>query len=401
MLLGQVTLNKVMERLTLLGMGLMGDGRRGRLALLAVVGLAFVALVAWALTRHPTGSPDTVQIGAALPLTGDAAVYGQAIKNGMELAASQDQARAPKITIDYEDDRGLPGSAISAVRRLIDIDHAPAIIAGAMSSTAEPVIPVADRAKVVLLSPTATKPSLTQISSYFFRLWPSDDYDGKIMAEAAYKKLGIRRVAILYINVAYGVGITQVFTRDFRELGGIVVASEGYRQGATDFRTMLAKIAAQHPDAIYLPGYVAEIGNILRQARELDIRVRFIGVNSLYDPNLIKIAGDAAEGAVFTYPTFDVASGDPTVRNFVTAFRSKFGHDPDAFAAQGYDAYRVVRLALGRASAFTGPEIRDALHLIGHYSGPGGTFEFDAHGDVAKPLRLMTVRNGHFVEFME
>jgi len=379
----------------------LSDIRRMRLALIIVAGAVVLAAVAWIATNRIHGQSEyPISIGVVLPLTGDAAVYGQALKNGIELAASQDGAsKGPRITLTYQDDLGVPREALSAVRRLIDIEHVPAIIGGAMSSTAEPIIPVCDQAKVALLSPTATKPSLTQMSSYFFRLWPSDNYDGKVMAEAAFKKLGARRVAILYINVAYGVGITQVFTHDFQALGGTIVASEGYRQGETNFRTVLSKIAAQHPDAIYLPGYVAEIGNILRQARELNIRVRFIGVNSLYDPNLIKIAGDAAEGAVFTYPPFDVASADPGVRNFIAAFRGRYGHDPDAFAAQGYDAYRVMRLALGRTTTFTGPAIRDALHAIGRYSGPGGAFTFDAHGDVEKPLRLMTVKNGKFVEY--
>ncbi|MGH9194521.1 MAG: ABC transporter substrate-binding protein, partial [Acidimicrobiia bacterium] len=265
-----------------------------RLALLAVGGAMAVLLIVVAITRTPRGdgSRASLHVGVVLPLTGDAAVYGQAIKDGIELAAAHERvAGSTRITLIYEDDQGVPRQAISAVRRLIDVEHVPAIIGGAMSSTAEPIIPVSDQAHVVLLSPTATKPGLPEMSPYFFRLWPSDDYDGKVMAQASYNDLGLRRVAILYINVAYGVGITEVFTREFRALGGTIVSSEGYRQGATDFRTLLTRIASQKPDAIYLPGYVAEIGNILRQARELNIQTRFIGVNSLYDPQLIEVAG--------------------------------------------------------------------------------------------------------------
>jgi branched-chain amino acid transport system substrate-binding protein len=333
-------------------------------------------------------------------MTGDAAVYGSAIRDGIELAAAEDGRDArPHIRLVYDDDRGNPRDAVSAVRRLIDVNHVPAIIGGAMSSTAESTLPVADQAQVVLLSPTATKPDLVGRSSYFFRLWPSDNYDGSVMAQAAYRQLRLRRVAILYVNVAYGVGITDVFARNFQQLGGQIVSRDGYAQGQTDFRTLLTRIAAQRPDAIYIPGYVAEVGNILRQARELNLQIRFIGVNSFYDPQLLEIAGPAAEGAVFTYPTFDVASADPAVRNFVSAFRARYHRDPDAFAAQGYDAYRVMRLGLGRASGTSGSAIRDGLRAIGRYSGPGGSFQFSPNGDVEKPLRLMTVRGGRFVEF--
>lgn len=376
----------------------MTNYKRLWLSLLFIVVIALVAVIIRGVIVS-SGSNDKLHLGVVLPLTGDAAVYGQAIKDGIDLAAAQDIADgSTHIRLTYEDDQGVPRHAISAVRRLIDVEHTPVIIGGAMSSTAGSVIPVIDQAKVVLLSPTATKPGLPAMSSFFFRLWPSDDYDGKVMAEAAYNDLGLRRVSILYVNVAYGVGITEVFTREFQALGGNIVSSEGYRQGATDFRTLLTRIASQTPDAIYLPGYVAEIGNIFRQARELDIKTKFIGVNSLYDPDLIKLAGEAAEGAVFTYPTFDMDSADSPVQAFVSAYRARYSRDPDAFAAQGYDAYRVLAQAVGAANEFNGSTIRDALHSLGRYIGPGGSFQFNEDGDVEKPLRLMIIRDGHFAE---
>lgn len=372
---------------------------RSKVGVLAVICLAIFTMVVWGLLKRDTGHGGGLRVGVALPLTGDAAVYGQAIKDGIELAAEQDDTEGQRIVLIFEDDRGVPRDAISAVRRLIDVERTPVIIGGAMSSTAEPIIPVIDQAQVTLISPTATKPNLPGMSRYFFRLWPSDDYDGKVMAEAAYNDLGLRRVAVLYVNVAYGVGITDVFTREFRSLGGEIVSSEGYRQGATDFRTLLTRIAAENPDAIYLPGYVAEISNILRQAQELDLGVSFLGVNSMYDPQLLELAGAAAEGAVFTYPTFDVQSSDAAIEGFVSAFRKRYGRAPDAFAAQGYDAYRIIEVACERSPHRTGPALRDALLSLGSYSGPGGEFEFTADGDVEKPLRLMTVHNGQFTGF--
>jgi len=380
----------------------MSNHKNTRILLMAIAGVVLLIVIAWGVVKFTSENKfdDTVHIGVVLPLTGDAAVYGQAIKDGIELAASQDMADGgTRIMLIYDDDQGVPRQALSAVRRLIDVEHVPSIIGGAMSSTAEPIIPVCDQAKVVLLSPTATKPGLPEMSSFFFRLWPSDNYDGKVMALAAFKDLRLRNIAILYINVAYGVGITEVFTREFKALGGNIISSEGYKQGETDFRTLLTKIAAQNPDAIYLPGYVAEIANIFRQARELDIRTRFIGVNSLHDPKLIELAGAAAESAVFTYPTFDVDSNIPTINAFVNAFRERYGRAPDAFAAQGFDAYRVIQKAIDNTSNPVGQAIQTSLHSIGQYVGPGGTIEFGKNGDVEKPLRLLTIRNGKFVEF--
>lgn len=337
----------------------------------------------------------TLRVGALLPLTGDAAVYGKAIRNGIELARAQ--SKTP-LDLVYEDDQGQAVASVSGARKLIDIDKVPVIIGGAMSSTAEAIIPICTQKQVVLLSPTATKPSLTHMGNYFLRLWPSDDYDGRIMANAAFDHLRLRRVAILYVNLAYGAGITDVFERDFTKRGGVIVGKEGYAQGSTDFRTTLTKLAAEKPDAIFLPGYVAEITQILKQASQLNLKTRFLGVNSMYDPKLIEVAGPAAEGAVFSYPTFDTKSSQPIIADFVKAYRAKFGSEPDAFAAQGYDTYMVLQKALSAGSARSGKDIARLLHGMGTYEGPGGRISFDASGDVQKPLRLLTVRDGKFVD---
>lgn len=365
--------------------------------------LSCILVIAVVSCRPPESQEKIIRIGVILPLTGEAAVYGKALRNGIELAQSEETNNPVKLSLIFEDDQGQAAQAVSSVRRLIDVEKVPAVIGGAMSSTAEAIIPICDASKVVLLSPTATKPSLPHQDGYFLRLWPSDDYDGKVMAETAYNQLGLRKIGILFVNVAYGTGITEVFEREFTKLGGSVVIKEGYSQGATDFRTSLTKVQNAKPEAIYLPGYVAEITQILKQAKELGIKTKFLGVNSLYDPKLIEIAGDASEGAVFTYPTFDTKSQDPVIERFVTSYKGKYGTEPDAFAAQGYDSYRVLRKALDQLQGKTadGPSIRQALHSVGQFQGPGGTFTFDEKGDVEKPLRLLTVRNGQFVPFQQ
>lgn len=369
----------------------------------AALGAALIVTL-WLVSRptQQTQGDSIIRIGVILPLTGDAAVYGKAMRNGIELGLDEVSGEGEReIRLIYEDDQGLPTQAVSAARRLIDVEKVPAIIGGAMSSTAEAIIPICDAAQVVLLSPSATKPSLTRLGSYFLRLWPSDDYDGKVMAETAYHRLGLRRISILYVNVAYGAGITEVFEREFEKVGGSVVSKDGYNQGATDFRTFLTKVKTANPEAIYLPGYVVEVTQILKQAKELGVKATFLGVNSFYDPKLIEIAGEAAEGAVFTYPTFDPKSGDPAIARFVAGYKDRYGIEPDAFAAQGYDSFRVIKKALDELgeTAVAGVLILKALHSLGPFEGSGGTFAFDERGDVEKSLRLLTVRHGQFVPF--
>jgi len=357
--------------------------------------LVMVAMLQGCQQRQGTRQ-RTVKIGAVLPLSGDAAVYGKAIKDGIDLALSEVNEKGKRIEVVYEDDQGKATIGVSATQKLIAQDKVPVIIGGAMSSVCAAIGPICQRNKVVLLSPTASAPSLRKIGNYLFFLWPSDNYDGKIMAEFAYGKLGIRRVAILYVNLEYGKGIEAVFRRDFEKLGGQVVASEAYAQGATDFRAQLSKIKALSPDALYLPGYYKELAGILKQARQLGLKTKILSVNSFYDPKLLQIAGDSAEGAIFTYPMYDPKSKDAVTRKFVDAFKEKYGKEPDIFAAQGYDALNLVALAINKGG-FTAEAIRQVLSEVKDHPGVGGPITFALNGDVIKPLRLMIVRQGKFV----
>jgi len=331
---------------------------------MAVLVLAVVVgLVYW-----PRPQADGVKIGVALPLTGDAAVYGKALKNGIELALEEHlQSGGFPVTLVYEDDQYAPKMAVSAIQKLIQVDKVPAIIGGAGSTTAEPVIPICDKNKVVLISPCATAPSLSGASPYFFRLWPSDNYDGTVMADTAYGKLGIRKVAILYVNAPYGLGITRVFTERFESLGGKVSIAEAYAQGATDFRAQLTKIKDDGAEWVFVPGYVKELTNVLKQAVELGLKVKFLGVNSMYDPKLLEVAGKAADGAVFSVPTYDAASDDPIIKKFVIAYKAKYGSDPDAFAATGYDAMRVIIESIRSGGGNSSADILKGMHSIRNF----------------------------------
>ncbi len=341
---------------------------------------------------------DTIKIGASLPLSGNYAVYGRAIKNGMELANEELDST---FNIIYEDDIGEASSSVTVINKLINVDNVKIIIGGAMSSTAEPIIPITERSNVFLLSPTATKASLTENTDYFFRIWPSDNFDGKKMAEIAYNKLNINRIAILYVNVAYGLGIANIFQDEYKKLGGNVTFNQGYSKDEDDFRLYIEKIKNTTPQALYLPGYVDEVGKIIKQCKELNFKTEFLGVNSLYNSELLKIAGNAAEGAIFTYPDYDINSPNPIMQKFVNNFRNKYNSDPDVFAAQGYDAIKVLSFVIEKVHGINPEQIKNGFLKLEEYTGPGGRMRFLPDGNVEKDLILMTIKNGEFVNYME
>jgi len=282
---------------------------------LVIVAVAVAGIVI--LTVATRSTEKFIKIGAILPLSGDGAKYGEEAQRGIELAVTETNAAGgisgKKVVIVYEDDQGLAKNAVSALKKLASVDKVPVVIGPMYSSTALASAPVAETEKIVLFSPSASSPEYTKAGDYAFRNWPSDIYEGGEMARFAYKKLGLRRVGILTVSLDYGIGLTNVFKNTFEKLGGQVPVQEQYVQGATDFRTQLTKLKGTNLDAVYLPGYYNEIGLILKQARELDLQVKFLSCVGFDNPKALEIAGDAAEGVIFARPAYDANSSDPQV----------------------------------------------------------------------------------------
>jgi len=150
---------------------------KNKLFLFSTLCLVFVALCL-VFYLLPDGKEDSTTVGVILPLTGDVAVYGNAIKNGIELALDESDIKE-HITLIVEDDQGETRTATTVFNRML-LQNVDIIIGGGMSSVAAALAPIAQKEQITLLSPTASLPSLTDSGKYFFRIWPSDNYDGYI-----------------------------------------------------------------------------------------------------------------------------------------------------------------------------------------------------------------------------
>jgi branched-chain amino acid transport system substrate-binding protein len=200
------------------------------------------------------------------------------------------------------------------------------------------------------------------------------------------------------VNLDYGIGLTKVFEKVFESLGGRILAIEYYDQGATDFRTQLSKIKSLNPEAIYLPGYYTEIGLILRQAKEMGLKTKFLSCVGFDNPKVLEIAGNAAEGVIFARPYYDPESNDPIVKTFVKRFRQKFGTDPGIYAAHSYDALKIIATAI-KKGGYSADGIKRALYSTKNFPGVTGNTSFDKNGDVEKPIQIMEVYNGKFTKY--
>lgn len=197
---------------------------------------------------------EPIKIGVMGPFTGDAAIYGEPLRNVYFLAAEEINAgggiNGSNIEFIVEDSKCNGKDATNAVQKLINVDKVQVILGGFCSSESIAAVPVAEAAKVALFSPGSSSPDLTGISPYFFRNYPSDASQGKILAEVAYSK-GWRTVAMLQEQTDYALGVYKTFSATFEGLGGKLVKEETPSSNI-DFRSQLTKLKAANPDALFI-----------------------------------------------------------------------------------------------------------------------------------------------------
>jgi branched-chain amino acid transport system substrate-binding protein len=346
--------------------------------------------------------PETIKIGAILPLSGDAAQYGEWGKSGISLAAdeinSKGGIKGKRVEVIYEDDAADPKKGVAAVNKLINIDKVKLIVGPIPSTVTLAVAPICEKSKVVIMS-SSSSPAITRTGDYIFRNWPSDDFEGVAMAKYAIKK-NFKKVAILHINNEYGLGVANVFKKEYSKLGGVVLITETYMQGSSDMRPQLTKIKKYNPDVIYLVGHAKENGHVIKQANDLNIKAQILGTVGVEGPDLINIAGKSAEGLVYTAPAFDPDSPDPTIKTYQEAYIKKYGKKSEIFAATTYDATKIITFMIEKYG-YDPDKIKDGLYKLKNYQGVSGITTFDENGDVIKPVMLKTVKDKQFVPIKE
>lgn len=363
----------------------------------AVFSLTLIALLAigW-LGCKKKEEVELVKIGAILPLTGDGASLGQDCKNGIELAAMEFNARGKlRVKVLYEDSQGNPEKAVNAYRKLVD-GGIKVIIGDLFSAPTLAIAPLTERDRVFVFSPGASSPKLSGASRYVFRNYPSDNYEGELIARYAIEQ-GFKNISIIYPINDYGVGLREVFVKTYQELGGGILVDEGYTENTTDFRSILVKVqtAPTKSDALYLPGYYAAIGRIAVQTKELGFQIQMLSNVGVEDPKIFEIAGNSINGLIYTAPAVDLSSPDSNIVNFVKSYRKIFNKEPGFPAAHGYDTGQILFSLLSEKE--NDAEFLRNKILSGRFVGVTGHIVFKSNGDVEKEFSLKKVVDGQFI----
>ena len=308
---------------------------------------------------------DPVLLGVSGPLTGANAQYGAQWRKGFDLALGEINGdggiHGRPLAYMFEDSQSDPRQSVAIAQKLV---NDPRIVAevGDFSSTASMAAsPIYQRAGLVQYGFTNSHPNFTKGGDYMWSPALTSTAETPRLVQYA-AKLGLKKVALLYLDNDWGRSSEATFRQVAPSLGVDVVAAEGYRAGEQDFRSTLVRVRDAHPDGIALISYYDDGAGIVRQLRDVGLTQTIVAIGSIYSPKFIELAGKAAED-VYTESTFFPGDANPAVTRFVDAFKAKYGEEPDEFDADAYDAMVMLAAALRQG----GPDrkgVRDGLAAV-------------------------------------
>lgn len=347
-----------------------------------------------------SGKPASgaIVIGHFASMTGPQATFGISTDQAIRLAIKERNAKGGvkgrQIELVTIDDAGKQSEAATAVTRLINDHHAVAILGEVASSLSLAGGPIAQKAKVPMISPSSTNPDVTDVGDYIFRVCFLDDFQGWVDAKFAKENLKATKAAILYDQAqAYSSGLADYFEKAFKEMGGTIVTKQAYTGGNLEISSQLQSIKGSGAEVVFLPGYYSDAGTIIRKAREAGITVPFLGGDGWDSEELPKIAGDAINGNYFSNH-YAPEEDRPEVKNFVEKYKQEYGKTPDGLAALGYDAALVLFDAMERAPSLEGKALRDAIAATKNFTGVTGTFSIDENRNAQKSAVIVEFKDG-------
>jgi branched-chain amino acid transport system substrate-binding protein len=339
-------------------------------------------------------------VGVLLPMSGDASTYGESMKRGIDLALEMEAANVPSgFQVLWGDTATDPETGAAEMRRLAG-EGARLFVAGTTSDTARALLPVLDETDTIAVSPSASAPSLTKDSRRFFRVFASDELEGRRAGRFLYDDQDKTSVLIYAEDSAQARGIEPPFRLVFEQaMGGEVVGRvpigvEGWEATSADL------LAAHRPASAYVIGYGDATVEVLRHLREKGFSGTICATSAFYTGRIVEKNPDLIEGVFFPQPAFDIQSESQLTQDFVNTYREKYEEDPDIYAAHAFDAMRVVIFVAAEAKSFNPVEIRKTLAFgVKEFPGVTGIIQFNDYGDVHHNPIIFIVKDGRVLNW--
>ena len=377
------------------------------------VSLAIVSVLALSMSacggseNKSTGSTDTFKIGGIGPTTGDAAIYGKAVKNGAQLAVDEINKNGgingKKIEYKFEDDQSDAEKSVNAYNSLKDWGMQ--MLVGAVTSNpCTAVVENTHNDNMFQLTPSATAVESIQYDNAF-RMCFSDPNQGSASADYIADNKLASKVAVIYNSSdPYSSGIYQKFAEEAKAKGLDVVAAEAFTADSkTDFSVQIQKAQSSGAELVFLPIYYQETSLILAQAKKAGFTPKYFGCDGM--DGILALDGfdkSLAEGLMFLTP-FTADAEDEKTQAFVKAYKDAFGDTPIQFAADAYDCVYTIKAAIEKSGATPDKSVSDicdalkaAMTQIKMDCLTGKEITWSADGEPSKLPTVVVVEKGAY-----
>ena len=377
-----------------------------------ITGMAAFMLAGCTVARSSSSTgtkqdKDSVKIGVNMELSGPAAGYGNAQKQGIQLAVSEINkkggidvnGRKKKIKLIMRDNKTAISTSASVAAQLATKEKVAAIVGPATTNAGTAEIPNITKAKVPSVSPSATDPNYTlqkngKVQPFVFRACYQNNFQGGSAAKFVMNNIKAKRVAVYTDNSSdYGNGLAKAFKKTYK---GKIVDSQTFSEGDKDFNAVLTSFKAKKVDAIYVPGYYTEVGLIIKQARQIGIKAPIVGSDGMADPKLVQIAGAKNASKIYYTTPFStqVAAKDPTASKFMRDFKNRYHEEAPTFSALAYDAVYMIKEAIENEKSDDSAKITKGLEQIKDFTGVTGKITVDKDHNPEKPIAVEELING-------
>jgi branched-chain amino acid transport system substrate-binding protein len=347
--------------------------------------LACAAATLGALPLSAAADTFDVKVGFAAPLTGANAGYGKDLQNGVQLAL--DEANAKKIqiggktanfVIQAEDDQADPRIGVQAAQKLVD--GGVAVVVGHFNSgTTIPASQVYQTAGIPVIDPAATNPTITQRGfDNVFTVISSDAQNAGTAGTYAVTVTKAKKISIIDDRTAFGQGEADEFEKAVKAAGGTIIARQYSDNQTVDFSAQLTALKGAGTDLIFFGGLDRQAAAVAKRMKQLGINAQFVGGGGVMDTDFLKLAGDAADGAMaweYGSPLEKLPQG----KAFAEKFQKHFGVAILSYAPFGYDAAWAAINAMQKGNSIDPKVYRPVLKTIS-FPGITGTIAFDNNG---------------------
>ena len=352
------------------------------------------ALAIGALTFQPAIAAD-ITIGAAFPMSGDNAEYGQIFSSGANMAVEHinaDKMLSGKLSIVYEDSQATPAQGVVAANKLINVSKVPFMLS-AFTGVSKAVAPVGARTKTVIVNGGGVGPDLATLGDYFWNTIPLANFEVKVIVPYLVKEKGLKRVALIYVDDPLGQAILKDLGTELTKAGGELVGSFSIPTTAQQFSGVAARVRDVKPDVVYFATYGNQESQLIKQLRDNGISQPLASYSAVDIPSVQKLP--EAKGIYYTSQQIDWDKQDPRTKRLITDYTAKYGKKPTTYVVNYYNSvltFGLLAAALEKAGKpVTGENLLAQRQATPSFDFAGSTVSFETDGTVKAPIQIIEI----------